>query len=152
MSHRSHASLDSQCRLLSLPPELRNLIYYFTLTCFDHINLAAGQGFAMHKQLLNTCRQIRSEATAVFYKENRFVVQFGERYLRNAIKILALVGPSNVSNIKTIEIRGLALHRYRYVLPSRLREVGVRPESIRLVQQKVLVTWCSRKLRSSSTT
>lgn len=59
-------------RLLSLPPEIRNSIYRYTLVeeeiCITPWDLSG----ASHPALLEVNRQIRSEATEIHYKENRF--------------------------------------------------------------------------------
>lgn len=62
----------SGSRLLSLAPELRNRIYRFTLLERDQIEIEAGVSIPLPPSLLQTCRQIRQEASGIYYEESRF--------------------------------------------------------------------------------
>lgn len=62
---------NSLC-LLDLPAELRNDIYRLAMVTDTRIELVDNSIRQKHTTLLQTCRQIRAEATAMFYAENRF--------------------------------------------------------------------------------
>lgn len=58
-----------QSQLLSLPPEIRNIIYRLVLV--QRVMIPHGT-FPIEPSLLRVSRQIRSEALMVFYKESHF--------------------------------------------------------------------------------
>ncbi|KAK4544345.1 hypothetical protein LTR36_004236 [Oleoguttula mirabilis] len=66
----------SESTLLKLPPELRNRIYREVLVCANPIRVATA--FAQQQwqapSLLQTCVQIRGEASGIHYAENTFLV------------------------------------------------------------------------------
>ena len=67
----------TQCRLLQLPPELRNKIYSFALVEDNAIMVSersdiTGDPPVWVPGLLATNRQVRTEATPIFYGENTF--------------------------------------------------------------------------------
>ncbi|KAM0715529.1 hypothetical protein Q7P37_009027 [Cladosporium fusiforme] len=57
--------------LISLPGELRNRIYRYTLVRARSIEIDASTWSTHQPSLLATCRQIRAEALPIFYVENR---------------------------------------------------------------------------------
>ena len=71
----------SAARLLSLPAELRNCIYEHVLIDREPISLYFTHPADPIAQscsgpaLLHTCRQIRAEATQMYYSKNLFVVK-----------------------------------------------------------------------------
>ncbi|KAK4540503.1 hypothetical protein LTR36_009141 [Oleoguttula mirabilis] len=64
-SSASQPTIDNiaTCHLLNLTAELRNAIYHLVLVAYN---------LATQPSLLRTCRQIRNEATAIFYGGNVF--------------------------------------------------------------------------------
>ncbi|KAK5117159.1 hypothetical protein LTR85_008927 [Meristemomyces frigidus] len=68
---QSDATTQSTSRLLALPPELRDEIYRFALV-EEKIVVDATRHTT--PGVLRTCRQIRKEASPIFYRENAFVV------------------------------------------------------------------------------
>ncbi|WMI39068.1 uncharacterized protein CLAFUR5_20359 [Fulvia fulva] len=66
------AAEDNHCRILELPAELRNRIYRLTLSQEEQMDVTE-TGFEI-PGVLKTCRQIRSEALAIYFYENRFRV------------------------------------------------------------------------------
>ncbi|EMC97492.1 hypothetical protein BAUCODRAFT_40938, partial [Baudoinia panamericana UAMH 10762] len=58
------------CRLLDIPPELRNRIYCHLLPFKQEIILTVN-GYA-RPALLATCKQVRNEALKMFYANNTF--------------------------------------------------------------------------------
>ncbi|KAK3628220.1 hypothetical protein LTR56_018734 [Elasticomyces elasticus] len=69
--------------LLTLPPEMRNLIYRDVLV--------EGDIYYTHKidtepAILRTCRQARSEASRIYYEENRFVFWINNNDVSQLIK------------------------------------------------------------------
>ena len=69
-SPRSSALRKNDSPLLSLPAELRNTIYRYALLEPDEIEVERQQH--MQPALLRICRQVRSEASPMFYNENKF--------------------------------------------------------------------------------
>lgn len=67
----ANAINDQQSPLLDLPPELRNIIYEFALQWAAAIRVP-GISHQAATSLLSTCRQIRTEASPLYYKLNRF--------------------------------------------------------------------------------
>ena len=63
---------ETQCYLLSLPPEIRDHIYALAIVEEKPIPLGNDYPFIYEPALLATNRQIREEATPVFYGENVF--------------------------------------------------------------------------------
>ncbi|KAH0000012.1 hypothetical protein KCU78_g15595, partial [Aureobasidium melanogenum] len=64
---------------MDLPQEIRLMVYEEALR-FDeepYINKPSGLKPAIKPALLQICRQIREEATPIFYRINRFVLRFG---------------------------------------------------------------------------
>ncbi|KAK5117157.1 hypothetical protein LTR85_008925 [Meristemomyces frigidus] len=59
-------------KLLGIPPELRNHIYRYAPTDSDLIQVNARN--ATRPDLLLTCRQLRQEASGIFFGENAFHV------------------------------------------------------------------------------
>ncbi|KAK4610579.1 hypothetical protein CLAFUW4_14140 [Fulvia fulva] len=67
------ASKDTwKCRLLSLPAEMENKIYRYTLTTPEDIEIRSAADLPVGPGLLRTCRQIRPEAIGIYYHENDF--------------------------------------------------------------------------------
>lgn len=62
-------TLPSASRLLSIPPEIRNRIYRHALLSPDHIELTTT---LKQPALLFTSRQVRNEATKMWYFDNQF--------------------------------------------------------------------------------
>lgn len=58
--------------LLGIPPELRNRIYDFALVSRKRLQVTDGSPALEQPALLRTCRQIRREAIAIYYTDNRF--------------------------------------------------------------------------------
>lgn len=63
------APTESECRLLSLPSELRNRIYEEALWSNGKVHITADD---KPPGLLSTCLQIRKEASELYYKTNTF--------------------------------------------------------------------------------
>lgn len=61
---------NHESRLLSLAPELRNRIYRFALLSSDRVVV---QDHTKPPPLLEACHQIRTEAYAIYYRENIFL-------------------------------------------------------------------------------
>ena len=59
--------------LLSIPGEIRNMIYRMALLSNGRVNISKYP--LPEPALLRTCRQLRQETIAIFYLENRFSVE-----------------------------------------------------------------------------
>ena len=64
-------SEPNSCRLLSLPGELRNRIYYAALVSDRTIEIDKARWSTHQPALLKTCKTIRVEAYRLFYLENK---------------------------------------------------------------------------------
>ena len=65
-----------RCRLLELPPELRNRIYELVLPINRDILVHERWHVALN--LLATCRQTRSEGSSIYFGRNTFHVDYSE--------------------------------------------------------------------------
>jgi hypothetical protein len=72
----SPANETAPCRLLDLPPELRNLIWEFATTITVHVDRDEDEPDSAHAPscagLLLSCRQIRDEALLIYYHSATF--------------------------------------------------------------------------------
>ena len=83
MATTVRSTLPAQCRLLALPPELRNRIWRITLSRYEKksmvqnpVIIATGEYWeeeVKHQQLLRVCRQIRTEALPIYYASSTFL-------------------------------------------------------------------------------
>ena len=97
------------CRLLNLPPELRNDIYElaFTFSCESHVDVP--QPMLPSKALLLTCRQIYREAADLykasfrhFWTTSKFVVEDATRAL--ALDHVSQLNERNIEHVKDIVV------------------------------------------------
>jgi hypothetical protein len=70
--------------LLELPPELRNQIYRYVLVSKSTVHV--GLGAFVESPLLMTFKQIRHEATSIFYKENTIEILIDNYDITKSIK------------------------------------------------------------------
>ncbi|KAK3707357.1 hypothetical protein LTR37_012201 [Vermiconidia calcicola] len=89
------------CRLTILPAELRNVIYRHVLLSEHSIDIAAARS---KSSLLETCKQIRQEASSMFYSENTFVWQATDGNCNGLISWLAAIGPESAASIPQLKI------------------------------------------------
>lgn len=66
-------SSAGKCRLLLLPPELRNVIFRYVLVEDGNITIAAYGPLPAQPGLLSTCSQLRKENSSVYYQTLYFV-------------------------------------------------------------------------------
>ena len=122
--NRNHVVADDQPAnlLFKLQPELRNRIYELVLTSPTVYLLALFRfskkkyaedprklfpGFPVQPSLVRTCREIRGEALAMFYANNRFaILDFCPRECESAINWLTAIGASNRAYVKRISVPG----------------------------------------------
>lgn len=105
--------VEKPCLLLELAPELRNTIYRYALVTDpeDPVKLRPRSTLA-RKALLDTCTQICTEATSIFWAENSFqLCGVRERDIEEANYTLSLAGPEPCRSIT------------RLVVPWRLEEL-----------------------------
>ena len=77
-------TVEEPSPLVELPPELRNKVYRYVLLSEGPVHVGA-TGF-MEPPLLMTAKQIRQEASSIFYKENEFDVLIIDYDIKNCIK------------------------------------------------------------------
>jgi len=93
---------------LSLPVELRNIIYELllvfqeTLTCPGKQSQKQCQPGALTLGLLRANKQVHDETSAIFYAQNR--IDFTKCTSKHVISFLTQVGPKNTSYIQHIRI------------------------------------------------
>lgn len=128
MDHQSQQSTittdQPSCRLLDLPPELRNHIYEYLLLGGENeapirvtdcvpvehwlpptILQAGSEDLWKPPAILQTCQQIRGEATPVYYTTNTFDVVVDSRNLERTIcRWLSALGPHTRDKIRTIHL------------------------------------------------
>ena len=144
-------------RLLSLPAELRNNIYWFALVSSTPVVASTGRRQSC-AALLRTCHQIRDEATQIFYTNNTFREQLELYYLNRSPrnfnrKNFRLVEHFEVQ-VPSLTAKNLCLFSGHRDLVRLLRgyivgllQAGIRMESIQLlVQQPVGLHWLERQL------
>lgn len=64
--------------LFKLPPELRNMVYRYTIITDDDQILITKTTGIPEPALLSACKTTRSEARAMFYLENKFMCEVDE--------------------------------------------------------------------------
>lgn len=69
---RSQSGAHERASLLTLPPELRNSIYRYVLVPRGSFMITKDN--YMQPPLLRTCRQLRQEASGIYYEENYFKI------------------------------------------------------------------------------
>ncbi|KAG9589343.1 hypothetical protein KCU77_g6726, partial [Aureobasidium melanogenum] len=95
---------------MDLPQEIRLMVYEEALR-FDeepYTNKPSGLKPAIKPALLQTCRQIREEATPIFYRINRFVLRFGRGNSVTCYRTLSwmrrYVGAADLENLRYITL------------------------------------------------
>ncbi|KAK4621953.1 hypothetical protein CLAFUW4_07499 [Fulvia fulva] len=102
------ANTDQQSRLLALPAEMRNKIYRFALVEEDAVRISPDV-IRSHSALLQVCRQMRQEASGIFYAEINFeatVAGYQAATLQTA-RWLQSIGTRNASTICHITVKCL---------------------------------------------
>ena len=86
-----------------LPPELRNRIYRLILVANEPINIVESE-IKYYTALLKTCRQLRSEASQIFFAENRFCAAFAVDAKVTAVDWLSSIGRKQAGQITALSI------------------------------------------------
>lgn len=101
---------------MNLPQEIRLMVYEETLR-FDeepYTNKPSGLKPAIKPALLQTCRQIREEATPIFYRINRFVLRFGRGNSVTSYRTLSwmrrYVGAADLEKLRYISLSRFHRH------------------------------------------
>lgn len=112
MSTTITAMAESECTLLSLPPEIRNVIYQLVLTVNGgipnsrHVNIyrrlkrPGNIREASVLALLQTCKQINNEATAIFYLINH--IHISTMHLKQFVGAMSVQRLSMIRNISVV--------------------------------------------------
>lgn len=87
-----------------LAPELRNKTYRYALVSKDEIDFSITR-FRAHTQFLHVCRQIKVEATQIFYAENTFLIDDVEKQTLGVAQTLRLIGRGRARDIRKIDVR-----------------------------------------------
>lgn len=91
--------------LMSLPPELRNMIWRLLLIDCEPIDLTAHAKAANVPATLQVCRQIRQEAFAMYYSGNDFVATVKDANTAYVCCWLDVIGVEGGSHLRRLEIR-----------------------------------------------
>jgi len=114
-----HKANTTACLILSLPPEIRNLIYEFAIprssptmkkpldesvcACFEgQCRYYSHHATQPEPGFLRACKQMRAEARAMYYAHNVFHVHADNMDSTRAAKWLMSVGAANVVNIPLV--------------------------------------------------
>ncbi|KAK5121224.1 hypothetical protein LTR85_005390 [Meristemomyces frigidus] len=102
----SQATQDpSHCRLLNLPPEIRNRICGYVLVDEGIVTLKqreVGQAYATANRLaiLQSCRQVLGEAEALFYLENHLGFESAAHFF----DFMTIAAPERTSMMRTLTV------------------------------------------------
>ncbi|KAH9837400.1 hypothetical protein Tdes44962_MAKER08366 [Teratosphaeria destructans] len=139
---------SSPCRFLALPPELRNTIYEYLLVYKYGITLSRRIiGVHCMPPLLRTCRQIKTEASAIYYSQNDFtaIIPSPSPGRDGAVwSWFEMLGAENCALIRCLHLRWLDLRACRqfakeYATVARDEELaGDRPDVDRFVEEKMV--------------
>ncbi|KAF2768733.1 hypothetical protein EJ03DRAFT_114152 [Teratosphaeria nubilosa] len=108
---------SSTCQFLQLPPELRNNIYEHLLV-YKYGNKLSQRIIAIHcmPPLLRTCRQIKAEASAIYYSQNDFNAIISSLCPRRDSGVWSWferTGAENCALIRHLKVRWFDLHASR---------------------------------------
>lgn len=132
---------DVRTNFLSLPRELRNLIYAYVLVDKEYIDLGTWIHHSLSSQLLRTNRTIHDEAAEVLYAHNRF--NFTMRYPDDLLpSFLDQIGPDNSKHIRHIRID---FPTFQYLDPG---DVNLTDQSVRILEK---LKDCCGNLRTLTT-
>ena len=88
-----------ESRLLTLPPEIRNMIYEHVLLGTTTIDINRHEELRQRTALLRTCQQIRIEALNMFYARNSFRVTISTEYYKHLLKWLQTVQATSIGDL-----------------------------------------------------
>lgn len=109
----------AESRLTKLPAELRNQVYRYVVVSEEAINITRPP-IRAHTALLQVCKQMRTEATKMFYSENTFRVPEGHvKSVDLTSWITSVVGKDNATFISSLKI---ALPAFDVIKPDLLSE------------------------------
>ncbi|KAI7370787.1 hypothetical protein KC328_g17681, partial [Hortaea werneckii] len=90
--------------LLTLPPELRNKIYSLALTSPSKTT-PSKTGHLKHPALLQTCVQIRREATQMYFAQTTFQLHLNPSNPTPLHTFLETCGPANPAVLSKLELQ-----------------------------------------------
>ena len=97
-------NLQDSPLLYKIPPELRNIVYWFVLTSDSGVEVTV-QNIQARASLLKVSRQIRQEATQIFYAENRLEVLVINNGSNSGVAWLASIGQSSAVFVCRVTIK-----------------------------------------------
>lgn len=98
----AHETAQSSA-LLALPAELRNTIYHTVLKAEDE-NHEQSQNLSKRIGILQTCRQVREEASSIFFAETTFAFRVSIDGTEKLTAWLTTIGPKNASLLTSLVI------------------------------------------------
>lgn len=100
---KSPTNNDRKSRLLALPAELRNAIYSLVLVEPSDIVIST-KHYSQPPALLATCRQVREEASSLYYSLNRFHFMVSDSQPNTPTLWLSQLPPKALRSIKTFTL------------------------------------------------
>lgn len=115
---------QSACRLLSIPQEVRDMVYAYALTTDSPIFIW-GNTYAITRQhadigaaILRTCKQIHNETKDLLYKDNTFLVSFNfDTKAGRWINVLHNVIPTYPATTEWQTVRQIAVKTHNIYVP-----------------------------------
>ncbi|KAK3704635.1 hypothetical protein LTR37_013734 [Vermiconidia calcicola] len=98
-----------------LAPELRNKIYRYVLVSNEEIDFSSTR-FRTQTQFLHVCRQIKVEATQIFYAENTFLIDDAEKQMSGVAESLRLLVRGRARDIRKVEVRFFKMSQSKDIL------------------------------------
>ena len=96
-------NVTTPSRLLALPPEFRNAIYYFTLTSDSPLDITLGD-FKTQTSLLRACKQTCGEALDLYFAENTFCATLPLGHYDKLASWLNAIGKEQIQKISKLEV------------------------------------------------
>ncbi|CAD0094583.1 unnamed protein product [Aureobasidium mustum] len=110
VSKLQHADVTRTFAFMDLPQEIRLMVYEFALQFDEDFYTKKPYGLkpATKPALLQTCSQIREEATPIFYRINRFLLRFGKDDSATSCRTLSwmkrYVSATDLQNLRYITL------------------------------------------------
>lgn len=133
------SKFDAPTSFLSLPRELRNMIYAYVLTDDEYIDLGPWIHHSLSSQFLRTNKTIHDESSEVLYSQNLF------NFMYHSDELLSFFDQIGAENSKHIRHIRIDFPTFRYLDPGK---VTLTEESTRVLEK---LKDCCGNLRTLTT-